>query len=73
MNAPNFIFQALVRKEEHETNWTQVFFGAEDYNASTIQTLDPSDPNDGSNRAEEALDSIDFTSEVQGLFFTLVV
>ena len=57
-------FQALVRKEDHEANWTQLFFGADDLNPSTIQTLDPSDPSDGLNRPEESIDSIDFTSEV---------
>ncbi len=60
----NVVFQALVRKEDHEANWTQLFFGADDLNPSTIQTLDPSDPSDGLTRPEESIDSIDFTSEV---------
>ena len=43
------------------------FFGGDEFNASTIQTIDPADPNDGQERADEHLDSIDFVSEVQVL------
>jgi hypothetical protein len=39
-------FQALVRKENGEANWTELFYGGEKFNAQTIQTLDPTDAND---------------------------
>ena len=37
------LFQALVRKENGEANWAELFYGGEKFNAETIQTLDPTD------------------------------
>jgi len=54
----------LVRKDEYDTNWTQVFFGGDETLNAGIQTIDPSEVEPEQQRAEDGLDSIDFTSEV---------
>ena len=57
-------FQALVRKENGEANWTELFFGGEKFSAATIQTFDAADPNDDPNHVDDPFDSIDFPSDV---------
>jgi hypothetical protein len=51
------LFQALVRKENGEANWAELFYGGEKFNAETIQTLDPTDdaadPNSDANRVND--------------------
>jgi len=58
------LFQALVRKENGEANWTELFFGGEKFSAATIQTFDAADPNDDPNHVDDPFDSIDFPSDV---------
>ena len=51
------LFQALVRKENGEANWAELFYGGEKFNAETIQTLDTTDdaadPNSDANRVND--------------------
>jgi len=62
--AGNYGRLALVRKDEYDTSWTQIFFGGDETLTAGIQTIDPAEVEPDQQRAEEGLDSIDFTSEV---------